>query len=263
MIVELNNEIFELLLKSISYAEKHKKDLFIYSSNSLHFSAGADLKFIIDCIEAKDFDKIDSFISLGQKVMMRMKNSTINIIACARSAALGGGCEILLHSDFVVMHSELKAGLVEMSVGLIPGWGGVKEMFLRSHGNDALLIKNLQNIILQNKSGSADQFVKDYGVCNYKIVMNKNHLFEEAIKLKLPSKTSPFLDKIILPQIELSSYFDQTKLDKFQNQMIADFQNLIDLKSVTTQELLAFERKTFLALCKQPETLVKLKEKFS
>lgn len=258
----LNNEIFELFLESISYAEKHKKTLFIYSSESPHFSAGADLKFIIECIEAKDFDKINNFIDLGQQVTTRMQNSKINIIACARGAALGGGCEILLHSDFIVAHSELKSGLVEMSVGLVPGWGGIKEMFVRSRGDAKLLIKNLQNIILQNKSASADQFAKDYAACNYKIVMNKDHLLDEAIKLKLPQKISPFLSKIILPKIELSTYFAHVKLNEFQMEMIASFQEIINLKAVSIKDLLEFERKTFLALCKRPETLAKLKENF-
>jgi 3-hydroxyacyl-CoA dehydrogenase len=45
--------------------------------------------------------------------------------------ALGGGCEILLHSDAVQAHAETYAGLVEVGLGLIPAWGGCKEMLHR------------------------------------------------------------------------------------------------------------------------------------
>ncbi len=45
--------------------------------------------------------------------------------------ALGGGCEILLHSDAVQAHAETYIGLVECGVGLMPGWGGCKEMLTR------------------------------------------------------------------------------------------------------------------------------------
>ena len=45
--------------------------------------------------------------------------------------ALGGGCEILLHCAAVQAHAETYMGLVEVGVGLIPGWGGCKEMLLR------------------------------------------------------------------------------------------------------------------------------------
>ncbi len=42
--------------------------------------------------------------------------------------ALGGGCEILLHCAAVQAHAETYMGLVEVGVGVIPGWGGCKEM---------------------------------------------------------------------------------------------------------------------------------------
>jgi 3-hydroxyacyl-CoA dehydrogenase len=45
--------------------------------------------------------------------------------------ALGGGCEILLHSDAVQAHAETYMGLVEVGVGVVPGWGGCKEMVTR------------------------------------------------------------------------------------------------------------------------------------
>ena len=48
--------------------------------------------------------------------------------------ALGGGCEILLHCAAVQAHAETYIGLVEVGVGLIPGWGGCKEMLLRADG---------------------------------------------------------------------------------------------------------------------------------
>ncbi|VFU16540.1 protein of unknown function (plasmid) [Methylocella tundrae] len=38
--------------------------------------------------------------------------------------SLGGGCEILLNCDAVQAHAETYMGLVEVGVGLIPGWGG-------------------------------------------------------------------------------------------------------------------------------------------
>ncbi len=45
--------------------------------------------------------------------------------------ALGGGCELCLHADFVQANAETYMGLVEFGVGLIPGGGGSKEFALR------------------------------------------------------------------------------------------------------------------------------------
>ena len=49
--------------------------------------------------------------------------------------ALGGGCEILLHCAAVQAHAETYMGLVETSVGIVPAWGGCKEMLLRHAPN--------------------------------------------------------------------------------------------------------------------------------
>jgi 3-hydroxyacyl-CoA dehydrogenase len=49
--------------------------------------------------------------------------------------ALGGGAELVLHSRHVVAASESYIGLVEGGVGIIPGWGGCKEVLGRAFGN--------------------------------------------------------------------------------------------------------------------------------
>src|SRR3546814_16891623 len=46
--------------------------------------------------------------------------------------ALGGGCEISLHSSAIQAHAESYMGLVEVGVGGIPGWGGCKELTTRA-----------------------------------------------------------------------------------------------------------------------------------
>jgi 3-hydroxyacyl-CoA dehydrogenase len=45
--------------------------------------------------------------------------------------ALGGGCEICLAADRIVADAETYMGLVEVGIGVIPGWGGCKEMVRR------------------------------------------------------------------------------------------------------------------------------------
>ncbi len=116
--------------------------------------------------------------------MLHLKYSGVHIISCAKGVALGVGCELLLHSSYIVANQELNAGLVELGVGLIPGWGGVTEMFVRSKGDKAKLIRNIRNIIEQNKTSSADYFKSDYDVENMHVNMNKYYILDEALKLK-------------------------------------------------------------------------------
>jgi 3-hydroxyacyl-CoA dehydrogenase len=75
--------------------------------------------------------QIEELVSGGQKIYKALKYAPFPVVAAPSGMALGGGCEILLHADHVQAHAETYCGLVEVGVGLIPGWGGCKEMLLR------------------------------------------------------------------------------------------------------------------------------------
>ena len=70
-------------------------------------------------------------MGLGQHAYKTLKYAPFPVVAAPAGMALGGGCEILLHSDAIQAHAETYTGLVEVGVGLIPGWGGCKEMLAR------------------------------------------------------------------------------------------------------------------------------------
>ena len=64
--------------------------------------------------------------------MMKMKYLPKPVVAAPHAMALGGGCEVCLHSDKIVGAAETYAGLVEVGVGLIPAGGGTKELLIRN-----------------------------------------------------------------------------------------------------------------------------------
>lgn len=254
--------VFEQILASVDFAENEGRDLFIYPFSS-NFSAGADLKFIAEKINNKNFKELEDYIVLGQKTMLRLKYSKSNIISCARGVALGGGCEILLHSDYIFAHLDLCAGLVEMSVGLIPGWGGIKEMVLRSNGDRDRLLANLRNIFTQNKSASADYFRIDYGLNNLTLMMHKVRLIPEGIEMKFPPKNQKHPKSITLPKVDLLEEFAPILDDDFKRNIATSLNNLLAVSKITEEELLAFEREKFIELARQPATLDKINAVFS
>lgn len=75
-------------------------------------------------------------VKMGQKLVMRMKHGPVYTIAAVDGLALGGGCELLLHCDHVVANMNSYIGLVEVGVGVLPSFGGCKEMLLRSNKAD-------------------------------------------------------------------------------------------------------------------------------
>ncbi|MCC8406610.1 MAG: 3-hydroxyacyl-CoA dehydrogenase/enoyl-CoA hydratase family protein [Rickettsia endosymbiont of Sceptobius lativentris] len=255
----LNHNVFYLLQEAASKAENDGKNLYIYPQGN-NFSAGADLKLLLSYIEDGNFHDLENLLKLGQQTMLHLKYSGVHIVSCAKGVALGGGCELLLHSSYIVANQELNAGLVELGVGLIPGWGGVTEMFVRSKGDKTKLIRNIRNIIEQNKTSSSDYFKSDYDVENMYVNMNKHYILDEALKLNLSKKIVPIPHKITLPKINLATEIDTSKYNDLQNKVISKFQNIIDKHSETNEEeLLSYEREIFLELAKDPKTIEKLK----
>ncbi len=96
-----------------------------------HFSFGANLGFFMYVANLAAWPMLSDVIKDGQQTFMSLKYAPFPVVGAPAGMALGGGCEILLHCDAVQAHMETYAGLVEAGVGVIPGWGGCKEMLLR------------------------------------------------------------------------------------------------------------------------------------
>lgn len=124
---------FEMLGKTKSFIEKSEgkyKALVVYNEAS-NFSAGANLGLALFMINTAMWPQVEGFIAGGQKMFMDLKFANFPVVSAPSGLALGGGCEILLASDAVQAHAETYTGLVEVGVGLVPGWGGCKEMVIR------------------------------------------------------------------------------------------------------------------------------------
>ena len=129
----LDDQVFAAYHKAIKLIGDGSGDykaMVIYNEGS-HFSAGANLGLAIFAMNIAMWPQIEELVVGGQKVYKALKYAPFPVVSAPSGMALGGGCEILLHSDHVQAHAETYTGLVEVGVGLIPGWGGCKEMVLR------------------------------------------------------------------------------------------------------------------------------------
>lgn len=107
----------------------------VLHSDADYFSAGANLGLALFALNVGLYEQIDELVAQGQAVYKAMKYAPFPVVGAPGGLAIGGGCEILLHCDAVQAHAELYMGLVECGVGLVPGWGGCKEMLSRAYGN--------------------------------------------------------------------------------------------------------------------------------
>jgi 3-hydroxyacyl-CoA dehydrogenase len=156
--------------KAIDEAEKNFKGLVIWHADAAEggaFSAGADLQSMLPLFMSGGVKAIEPVVHHLQQAHQRLKYANVPVIAAVAGLALGGGCELLLHTAKRVASIESYIGLVEVGVGLIPAGGGLKEAAVRAakeaKGNDIL------------------QFLKDYMLAAATANVSKSAL--EARKL--------------------------------------------------------------------------------
>ena len=131
--------VIDGIVQAIDVAEQRYKALVIWQPASLKlgtpggpFSAGANLEEAMPAFMMGGAKGIEPFVKKFQQGMLRVKYAQVPVVSAASGIALGGGCELLLHSAKRVAHVESYIGLVEVGVGLVPAGGGLKEAALRA-----------------------------------------------------------------------------------------------------------------------------------
>lgn len=81
----------------------------------------------------RDLPSLVEMIERLQHLFMRFKHSPIPVVSAVDGLALGGGCELILHSARVVATHESYVGLVEAGIGVLPAGSGTKEMTVRAY----------------------------------------------------------------------------------------------------------------------------------
>jgi 3-hydroxyacyl-CoA dehydrogenase len=145
----LDEQVFETIAKAIKLigdGQGDYKALVVYNEGT-HFSAGANLGLAIFMMNIALFPQIEEFVAGGQRAYMALKHAPFPVVSAPSGFAFGGGCEILLHSDHVQLHAETYTGLVEVGVGIVPGWGGCKELILRYQEREAQQFKKSMTAI--------------------------------------------------------------------------------------------------------------------
>lgn len=103
----------------------------VVANHATNFSVGANIFFVLDAAQKKQWDLIGKGIEALQNANMRMKYLAKPVVTAPAGMALGGGCEMAIHGARCQPNGETYMGLVEVAVGLIPAGGGVKELMVR------------------------------------------------------------------------------------------------------------------------------------
>ena len=178
----------EMLLTAVDMAENEGWKGILIGNDASHFCAGANLGLALFAANLGAWKEVDQFIALGQTAYQALKYTEVPVVAAAAGMCVGGGCEVLLHVDAVQAHAESYIGLVEVGVGIIPGWGGCKEMLARlpafglvDGGPMGGPMKAFENIGTAQVAKSAAQ-ARDLGYLrpSDRITMNRDRLLADA-----------------------------------------------------------------------------------
>lgn len=253
----------------------------IVHNDAQHYSAGVDLNAFLTLIDAEDWTGIDSFLSDFQGAVKALKYCQAPVVGAPSGLALGGGFEILMHCDQLIVHSNSVLGLVEAAVGLVPGGGGVKETYLRWYNKlghwDKAAWQTWMNIGY-GATGSSPELATKLGYFREEVdksVMNRDRLYSEAVKA-VQSLSHHYQAPLEPREVQLASGTLKSKMSNFMDDGITrgdfyphdktvamEIATIVTSDSahavpVTEDELYARERAAFIRLAKTPETRTRI-----
>ena len=136
----------------------------IITGNENAFAAGADIKEMVDA-SAVEMLVRDQFARWD-----RIRKIKKPLIAAVSGFALGGGCELAMSCDIIIVSETAKFGQPEINIGVMPGAGGTQRL-TRAIGK----YKSME-MVLTGKMISAEE-AKEYGLVN-KVVPVEYYLQE-------------------------------------------------------------------------------------
>ena len=281
----LGGGVIQALNKAVDLAEKDFQGL-VVGNQGANFSVGANIGMIFMMAVEQEYDELNFAIKMFQDTMMRMRYSSIPVIAAPHGMTLGGGCELSMHADKVVAAAETYIGLVEFGVGVIPGGGGSKEMTLRA--SDTFRKNDVELNVLQEyfltigmaKVATSAYEAFDFGILQKGkdvVVINRERQIAEAKKHALlmaeAGYTMPIkrTDVKVLGKQALGMFLvgtDSMEAGKYISEHAKKIANKLayvmaggDLSEpsfVSEQYLLDLEREAFLSLCTERKTLERI-----
>ena len=142
-------------------SEPEIRALVIASANPMLFCAGADIKAFTTMDEAGGRQLLDRMHAL----LREMERSDVVTIAAVNAIAFGGGCELAMACDFRLAAASASFGQPEISLGIIPGFGGTQRL-PRLVGEARALEMNLTgdpiDAVEAHKLGLAHRVVPDH-----------------------------------------------------------------------------------------------------
>jgi enoyl-CoA hydratase len=185
----LNKETIQELHEAFSALNKEQavKAIIITGSGEKAFVAGADIS------EFANFSVLEGqeLAAQGQALLFDfVQNLSTPVIAAVNGFALGGGLELAMACHFRVASTNAKMGLPEVTLGVIPGYGGTQRL--------AQLVGKGRAMELIMTAGMIDaETAKSYGLVNHVVTQEELLEFAKGIASKIANNSTVAIAKAI------------------------------------------------------------------
>lgn len=180
-IAELNTAFAELEV------DEEVRVIILTGSGDKAFVAGADIS------EFSDFNvsQGEALARKGQELLFDfIENLSIPVIAAVNGFALGGGLELAMASHFRVASDNAKMGLPEVSLGVIPGYGGTQRL-------PQLVGKGKAMEMIMTAGMITAEEAKNHGLVNYVVPQEELLVFCEKLADKISNNSSTAISAAI------------------------------------------------------------------
>jgi enoyl-CoA hydratase len=187
----INIEMINALAKTCSSIECNSSiRAVILSANGTAFCAGGDID------EWSSFSAIEfgkSWLNRGNRVFDLIARLPQPVIAVLDGHVMGGGLELAACADFRIAEEDIKIGLPETSLGIIPGWSGTQRT-VRRFG-----VQIVKRMALFGEILSA-QHALDAGILDYVVPTNTamDAAYDMAQKIVMRSPHATAITKIMI-----------------------------------------------------------------
>jgi 3-hydroxyacyl-CoA dehydrogenase len=279
----MDPQIMGMIRKAIELVPAQGYKALVIYNEGTNFSAGANLGLLLYAANLAMWPEAEAMVKEGQDTYMALKYAPFPVVGAPSGMAIGGGCEILLHCDALQAHAETYVGLVEVGVGVIPGWGGCKELLTRWTVNKRRpggpmppVIKAFETISVATVAKSAAE-AGDYLFLREGdgITMNRDRLLTDAkakalgmvegyappepVEINLPGATAK-----VAMTMGVESFAKLGKVTPHDSVVAGELIEVLSggdtdtTEPLTEADLLALELKHFMRLARHSDTLARM-----
>lgn len=238
-----------------SYLDSGASSRIVLTSEDRVFSAGFDLKFLLDAVSRGDWESIDRELTAFQALGLALRR--VPSCAAVFGMALGGGLEMAMSCSVIAASAESQIGMPESRVGVVPSGGGIAMIHMMHQASAKSLVEATKHLLLGTIVPNVDEARKKGLIRPTDVtIYHPDRLMYEAKKLALEAEARP-VPTWALAEGPISGMIDQFQDELTKSGVMTEYDRTIGekikqaiCKAGSFEEALQKERAGFIELLK-------------